>query len=112
MIYDVVFVTLIVAFITVKLKDISLRHQLNDSKERRLLLSGGLVILFLLSWLVFPFPESLYWFIVLGITFTIVLVAFDIIQLEWQRLLRLKVKDRIINVLFYSLLAIVVNLFI
>jgi hypothetical protein len=112
MTYDIIFIALIVAFLTVKLKDISLRHQLNESKERRLLLSGGLVILFLMASLLIPFPQSLYWFIVLGIVFTVVLVAFDIIKLEWQRLLRLKPKDRVINILFYSLLAVVVNLFI
>lgn len=112
MVYDLIFISVIVAFITIKLKDISLRQNLNTNKERRLLLSGGLVILFLMSTAVLPFPQSLYWFIVLGILFTVCLVSFDIIKLEWKRLLRLNKKDRLVNLLFYSLLIVFINIFI
>ena len=112
MIYNLIFISTIVAFITIKLKDISLRQNLNDDKERRLLLSGGLVILFLMSSAVLPFPESLYWFFVLGILFTICLISFDIVKMEWRRFLKLEKKKRVINVLFYSLLVVFTTIFI
>jgi len=111
MINEIIFISVIVAFITIKLKDISIRQKLNESKERRLLLSGGLIMLFLLSSAVLPFPQSLYWFIVLGLFFTVVLISFDIIKLEWKRQLLLPVKDRVINVLFYSLLFTFINIY-
>ena len=112
MVYNLIFISTIVAFITIKLKDISLRQNLNDDKERRLLLSGGLVILFLMSSAVLPFPESLYWFFVLGILFTICLISFDIVKMEWRRFLKLEKKKQVINVLFYSLLVVFTTIFI
>ena len=112
MVYNLIFISTIVAFITIKLKDISLRQNLNNDKERRLLLSGGLVILFLMSSAVLPFPESLYWFLVLGILFTICLISFDIVKMEWRRFLKLEKKKRVINVLFYSLLVVYTTIFI
>ncbi|WP_115460920.1 hypothetical protein [Winogradskyella aurantiaca] len=112
MLNEIVFISVIVAFITIKLKDISLRQKLNQNKERRLLLSGGLVVLFLLSSVTFPFPQSLYWFIVLGILFLVVLISSDIIKLEWKRQLALPFNKRVINVLFYSLLFVFINIYI
>jgi len=112
MLNEIIFISIIVAFITIKLKDISVRQQLNQNKERRLILSGGLVVLFLLSSLTFPFPQSLYWFIVLGILFLVVLISSDIVKLEWRRQLSLPFKERIINLSFYSLLFVFINIYI
>ena len=112
MIYELIFTSTIVMLITIKLKDISLRHKLSASKERRLLLSGGLVILFLLSSVFLPFPESLYWFIVLGLSFTVILISLDIIKLELKRQRTLPIQERVTNLLFYSLFIVFVTIWI
>lgn len=112
MIYELIFISTIVALISIKLKDISLRHKLSSNKERRLLLSGGLVILFLLSTVFFPFPESLYWFIVLGLSFAVILMSLDIIKLELMRQRTLPVQKRVTNLLFYTLFIVFVNIWI
>lgn len=111
MLFKVIFISALIALLLVKIKDISLRQNLNTFKERRLLLSGGLLILFLITSLLFPYPDSIYWFIVSAVLLVASSVSFDIMKIEIKRLNTLRKKDRILNVLFYSLIIVTTALY-
>ncbi len=112
MTFTIVFLVIISSLIFSKLKDISLRNNLNVKDEKRLLIAGGLVILFVITNLTLPYPQSLYWFIFLGVMLVSSVLCFDIIKKEAVRFKSLKTKDRIINTLFYSLFIVAMHLYI
>lgn len=111
MVYKVIFISALIALLLVKIKDISLRQNLNSFRERRLLISGGLLILFLITALLFPYPASLYWFIVSAVLFVASSISFDIMKVELKRLNTLTIKDQIQNVLFYLLIIITTTIY-
>jgi 4-hydroxybenzoate polyprenyltransferase len=76
------------------------RHNLTGNGEKRLLISGGLVVLFLITNATLPYPQSLYWFIFLSVLLTSVVLCRDILKIETSRFKNLKVKDRIMNIVF------------
>ena len=106
MTFTIVFLTVIIALIVSKTRAIVLRNNLDDLSEKRLLITGGLLILFLITNVTLPYPESLYWFIGLGIVFTGIILSFNVLKKEYKRFLSLSTKSKIVNVLFYSLLII------
>ncbi len=112
MTYTIVFLIIITALIIIKLKAISLRNNLNSSSENRLLIPASLIIIFLATNLTLPYPQSLYWFIALGIIAVGIILSFDVVKKEYRRFTALKKRERIINVLFYGLLFVVTNLYI
>ncbi|WP_369998728.1 hypothetical protein [Winogradskyella sp.] len=103
--------TVIIALIVSKTRAIVLRNNLDDISEKRLLITGGLLILFLITNVTLPYPESLYWFIGLGIVFTGIILSFNVLKKEYKRFLSLSTKSKIVNVLFYSLLIVVTNIY-
>ncbi|WP_370003454.1 hypothetical protein, partial [Winogradskyella sp.] len=92
--------TVIIALIVSKTRAIVLRNNLDDISEKRLLITGGLLILFLITNVTLPYPESLYWFIGLGIVFTGIILSFNVLKKEYKRFLSLSTKSKIVNVLF------------
>jgi 4-hydroxybenzoate polyprenyltransferase len=86
------------------------RHNLTGNGEKRLLISGGLVILFLITNATLPYPQSLYWFIFLSVLLTSILLCRDILKIETSRFKNLKVKDRIMNVVFYGLFMVITHI--
>lgn len=112
MTFTVVFLTAIIALIISKTRTIVLRNKLDSKNEKRLLITGALIILFLITNATLPYPQSLYWFIALGVASVGSILSFNIIKTEFKRFMALEAKDRVINVLFYSLLVIVTNLYI
>jgi hypothetical protein len=111
MTFTTVFLTSIIALIVSKTRDIVLRNNLNPKREKRLLIGSFLLILFLVTSSTLPYPESLYWFIGIGILFTCLVLSFSVIKREFKRFLSLKTSEKIINVLFYSLIVIVTNIY-
>jgi amino acid transporter len=111
MTFTIVFLTVIIALIVSKTRAIVLRNNLDDLSEKRLLITGGLLILFLITNVTLPYPESLYWFIGLGIVFTGIILSFNVLKKEYKRFLSLSTKSKIVNVLFYSLLIVVTNIY-
>ncbi|WP_370012491.1 hypothetical protein [Winogradskyella sp.] len=111
MTFTIVFLTVIIALIVSKTRAIVLRNNLDDISEKRLLITGGLLILFLITNVTLPYPESLYWFIGLGIVFTGIILSFNVLKKEYKRFLSLSTKSKIVNVLFYSLLIVVTNIY-
>lgn len=111
MTFTIVFLTAITALIVSKIRAIVLRNNLDDVNEKRLLITGGLLILFLITNVTLPYPESLYWFIGLGIVFTGIILSFNVLKKEYKRFLSLSTKSKIVNVLFYSLLLVVTNIY-
>ena len=111
MTFTIVFLTAITALIVSKIRAIVLRNNLYDVNEKRLLITGGLLILFLITNVTLPYPESLYWFIGLGIVFTGIILSFNVLKKEYKRFLSLSTKSKIVNVLFYSLLLVVTNIY-
>ncbi len=79
MTFTIVFLTVIIALIVSKTRAIVLRNNLDDISEKRLLITGGLLILFLITNVTLPYPESLYWFIGLGIVFTGIILSFNVL---------------------------------
>ena len=110
--FTVVFLVIISSLIFLKLRDISVRNNLTVNSEKRLLISGSLVILFLITNATLPYPQSLYWFIFLGVMLIGSILCLDILKREALRFKNLKTKDLIMNVLFYSLFIIVTHIYI
>ncbi len=110
--FTVVFLVIISSLIFLKLRDISVRNNLTVNSEKRLLISGSLVILFLITNATLPYPQSLYWFIFIGVMLIGSILCLDILKREALRFKNLKTKDLIMNVLFYSLFIIVTHIYI
>lgn len=111
MTFTIVFLVIISSLIFLKLGDVAKRNNLTGNGEKRLLFSGGLVVLFLITNVTLPYPQSLYWFIFLSVLLTSILLCFDILKIETLRFKNLKVKDRIMNALFYSLFVVITHIF-
>ena len=112
MIFTIIFLTAIIALIVSKTKAVVLRNKLNPSSEKRVLIAGFLVILFLITNVTLPYPESLYWFIGLSVVFVSVILTFSVLKKEMKRFLALTTKDKIVNTLFYSLLVVITTIYI
>lgn len=112
MTFTVIFLTIITALILIKIKTLSIRHKLNANSEQRLLISGILLILFLITNATLPYPESLYWFIVLGVLAVTSILSFEVVKKEFTRFKLLSLKERVINITFYSLLVTVTSILI
>ena len=112
MIFSIIFIAIISSLILAKLRDVSVRNNLNLKSEKRLLVAGGLLILFLITNITLPYPQSLYWFLLLGVILIGSVLCLDILKKEIVRFKNLKTKDMLVNVLFYSLFIIVTNLYI
>ncbi len=111
MIFTIVFLTAIIALIIAKTNAIVKRNNLNPSNEKRVLIAGVLLILFLITNATLPYPESLYWFIGLAVVFVSFILTFKVLKQEMKRFMAMGSKDKIVNVLFYSLVIIVTNIY-
>ena len=112
MTYAIVFLIAITTLIITKLRAISLRNNLDSFSEKKLLVTASLTVIFLATNLTLPYPQSLYWFIILGIIAVGSILSFNVIKKEFHRFMELKPQDRVINVLFYGLLFVVTNIYI
>lgn len=112
MTFSIVFCIIVSAIIISKARDIIRRNALDLKNRRGLVTTSGLAILFLITNLTMPYPQSLYWFILLGIMFTGSILSFKILKKEYSRFRRLQPKAVCINVLFYSLLIVVTSIYI
>jgi amino acid transporter len=111
MTFTTVFLVAIIALIIAKTRDIVLRNNLDAKKEKRLIIASILFILFLVTNATLPYPDSLYWFIGLGIVFSTAILSYDVIKKEFKRFMALETKDKLQNILFYSLLVVVTNIY-
>ena len=111
MILTIVFLTAIIALIIAKTRTIVLRNNLDAKSEKHVLITSILIMLFLITNATLPYPRSLYWFIGLGVVFTGSFLSYNVLKKELKRFMSLKTKDKIENVLFYSLLTVSTNLF-
>ena len=105
------FLSAIIALIISKTTSIVRRNNLSASSEKRVLIAGVLLILFLITNVTLPYPESLYWFIGLGVVGVSVILTFSVLRKEIKRFLALNLRDKIVNVTFYSLLIVVTNIY-
>ena len=112
MAYTIIVLSIICTLIIVKLKDITLRNKLNDKDEKRLLIAGSLLILFFVTKVTLPYPESLYWFLFLSVIGIGSILCIDILKIEFKRFRKLKTKDMILNIAFYCLFIVVTHLFV
>jgi hypothetical protein len=111
MTFTTVFLVAIIALIIAKTRDIVLRNNLDAKKEKRLIIANILFILFLVTNATLPYPDSLYWFIGLGIVISTAILSYDVIKKEFKRFMALETKDKLQNILFYSLLVVVTNIY-
>ena len=111
MTFTIVFLTAIISLILSKTRAIVLRNNLDAKNEKRVLITGVLLIIFLITNVTLPYPQSLYWFIGLGVVSIGVILSFNVLKREVKRFLSLNTKDKIVNVLFYSLLIVVTNIY-
>lgn len=111
MLLSIILLSILSAFILNKTRIISLRNNLDTKSDKRLIISSVLIIIFLITNITLPYPKSLYWFISLSVIFTVSVLSFDIIRSEYKRFKTLKLKDKVVNVLFYSLLVTVTNIY-
>ena len=111
MTFTLIFLTLIITFIVFKTRNIVLRNNLNSNNEKRVLITSVLIVLFLITNVTLPYPESLYWFIGLGVVATAFILSFPILKKEMKRFVALNTKNKIVNILFYSLLVVITNIF-
>lgn len=111
MTFEIVFLSLIIALIISKTRAIVLRNNLDTKNEKRVLISGVLLALFFITNATLPYPQSLYWFIALGVTFTSFILSYNILRKEVHRFMELTAKSKVINVLFYSLLLVVTHIY-
>ena len=111
MTFTIVFLTALIALIISKTRTIVLRNRLNSTNEKRVTIAGVLLVLFLITNITLPYPESLYWFIGLGVVFTSIILNLGVIKKETRRFLALNTKEKVINILFYSLVLIMTNIY-
>lgn len=111
MLLSITILSILSTFILNKTRSISIRNNLNAKSEKRLVISSVLIIIFLITNLTLPYPKSLYWFIGLGVIFTVSVLSFDILGSEYKRFKTLEFKDKVVNFLFYSLLFAVTNIY-
>lgn len=107
----IVFLVTISSLIFLKMRDVSLRNNLNAESENRLLIASGLVSLFLVTKATLLYPQSIYWFLFFGVLLVVSVLCFDILKKEVLRFKKLKTKQMVTNVLFYSLYFIVIQLY-
>lgn len=111
MTFTFVFLSLIITLIAVKTRTVILRNHLNASHEKRVLIASTLLVLFLVTNATLPYPESLYWFLGLGVIITSIALSYKVIKREFKRFMALSFKRKTINTLFYSLLIVVANIY-
>ena len=111
MILSITILSLLSAFILNKARSISIRNNLNAKSEKRLIITSALIILFLITNVTLPYPKSLYWFIALSVILIGSVLSFDILKSEFKRFKTLGLKEKVVNILFYSLLFTVTNLY-
>jgi len=111
MIFNIVFLVLIISLVIVKTRTIVLRNNVDPKNEKRILISGVLIVLFIITNATLPYPESLYWFIGLGVIFTSLILSYKILGSEFKRFIYLQPKDKIVNVLFYTLVVVVTSIY-
>jgi hypothetical protein len=111
MTFTIVFLSAIITLIVLKAKTVVLRNNLDIKNEKRVLITSVLFVLFLITNATLPYPQSLYWFIGLGVVFTGIILSYNVVKIEFKRFLSLNTKDKMVNVLFYSLLIIVTNIY-
>lgn len=111
MTFTLVFLTIIISLIVSKTKTIVHRNNLDSKNEKRVLIAGVLLALFLITNVTLPYPQSLYWFIGLGVMSTALILTYNVLRREFKRFLGLSTKDKVVNVLFYSLLIVITNIY-
>ena len=111
MTFTIIFLTAIIALIVSKTRAIVLRNDLDAKAEKRVLITGVLIVLFLITNATLPYPQSLYWFISLGVLFVGSILSYNVLRLELKRFWSLSSKDKIINVFFYSFVIVVTNIY-
>ncbi|WP_426431708.1 hypothetical protein ACPX19_04325 [Winogradskyella sp. HB-48] len=111
MTFTTVFLAAIIALIIRKTRDIVLRNNLDSKKEKHFVIASTLLILFLVTNATLPYPESLYWFIGMGIVSAISILSYSVIKKEFKRFIALNTKEKVQNILFYSLLVVVTNIY-
>lgn len=109
---SIIIISLLSAFILYKVRNISLRNNLDTKNEKRLLISSALIILFLITNIALPYPESLYWFLSLSVVMICSILSFDVLKSEFKRFKTLDLKNKVLNIFFYGLLIAVTNLYI
>ncbi len=112
MIYTIIFISIIIGLIFIKMGDISKRNNLQTKDEKKLVTAGALLILFLITNVTLPYPQSLYWFIFSGVILVGSLLCVNIIKIEAKKFRKLKFRDQLLNVLFYSLFFTVIHIYI
>jgi len=104
MAYYLIFGFISISFLAYKIYDCVLRNRLSKFEKIKLGVSITLVVLFIITSKTLPYPESLYWFILLSILLIAGLLSSKVIRVELKRQLALSKKDMVVNMLFYSLL--------
>ena len=112
MVYTIIFISIIIGLILIKMRDISKRNNLQEKDEKKLVIAGALLILFLITNVTLPYPQSMYWFVFAGIILVGSLLCVNILKNEAKKFKKLKFKDQLLNVLFYSLFFTVIHIYI
>ena len=112
MTFTIFLTAVVIALIFIKMRDIAKRNNLKPNAEKRLVTAGILLILFLVTNVTLPYPQSLYWFIFSSITVIGIVLCKDIARKEYTRFKNLSRKKMIMNVVFYSLFVVVTHLYI
>lgn len=111
MTFEIIFLSVIIALIISKTRAVVLRNNLDTKSENRILISGVLLALFVITNATLPYPQSLYWFIALGVVSTTFILSFKTLKRELKRFISLDSKKKVVNVLFYSLLIVVTHIY-
>lgn len=110
MIFAVVFLSIITTLIAYKVRAIIKRNNLETKSEKRVLVISILLVLFIITNITLPYPQSLYWFIGLGLVICSIILSFDVIKIELRRFKSLSPKTKVTNVLYYSLAIVVTHI--
>ena len=100
----------LIVFAAYKVKEVVDRNNLKEKGQKHLIISSILLVLFFITNLTLPYPESLYWFLLIGTVIAISILSSDVIKSEYQRFKSLDKKKRILNLLFYSSLLVLINI--
>ena len=109
--FTILFLTFISIFILFKSSIIAKRNRLSQRKEKGIFIIASLIIAFIITSVILSYPQWLYWSVFSGLIITGFILLSSVVKQEYQRFMKLSIKDQIQNILFYNLLIVVATIY-
>ena len=109
--FTTLFLIFISTFILFKTTIIAKRNELNEKKEKGIFIIASLIIALIITGVILPYPQWLYWSVFSVLTTIGIVFLSDVVKQEYYRFAKMSFKDQIQNILFYNLLIVVTTIY-